>query len=31
MVLGIDHIELIVRNVDEFVEFCHKLGFEVLL
>ena len=31
MVLSIDHIELIVRDVDEFVEFYHKLGFEVLL
>ena len=31
MVLGIDHIELIVRDVDEFVEFYEKLGFEVLL
>ena len=31
MVLGIDHIELIVRDVDEFVEFYEKLGFEMLL
>ena len=31
MVLGINHIELIVRDVDEFVEFYEKLGFEVLL
>ena len=31
MVLGIDHIELIVRDVEEFVEFYEKLGFEVLL
>ena len=31
MVLGIDHIELIVRDVDEFVEFYEKLGFGVLL
>ena len=30
-VLGIDHIEWIVRDVDEFVEFYQKLGFEVLL
>ena len=30
-VLGIDHIELIVRDVDEFVEFYQKLGFEVLM
>jgi catechol 2,3-dioxygenase-like lactoylglutathione lyase family enzyme len=29
MVLGIDHIELIVRDVDEFVELYEKLGFEV--
>jgi len=31
MVLGIDHTELIVRDVDEFVDFYEKLGFEVLL
>ena len=31
MVLGIDHIESIVRDVDEFVEFYEKLGFDVLL
>ena len=31
MVLGIDHKELIVRDVDQFVEFYQKLGFEVLL
>ncbi len=31
MVLGIDHIELIVHDVDEFVEFYEKLGFEMLL
>ena len=30
MVLGIDHIELIVRDVDEFVEFYQKLGFALL-
>lgn len=30
-VLCIDHIELIVRDVDEFVEFYQKLGFEVLM
>ena len=29
MVLSIDHIELIVRDVDEFVELYEKLGFEV--
>ncbi len=31
MVLGIDHLELIVRDVDEFVEFYEKLGFKLLL
>ena len=31
MVLGIDHIELIVRDVDEHVAFYEKLGFKVLL
>ncbi len=31
MVLGIDHIELIVRDVDEHVVFYEKLGFKVLL
>ena len=31
MVLSIDHIELIVRDVDEYVEFYQKLGFELLL
>ena len=31
MVLSIDHIELIVRDVDEHVEFYQKLGFELLL
>ena len=31
MVLGIDHIELIVRDVNEHVEFFQKLGFKVLL
>ncbi len=30
MVLGIDHIELIVRDVDEHVEFYQKLGFKLL-
>jgi len=30
MIKGIDHIELIVRNVDEFVEMFQKLGFEVI-
>ena len=30
MLLGIDHIELVVRDVDEYVEFYRKLGFELL-
>lgn len=30
MVRGIDHIELIVRDVEEFVSFFEKLGFKVL-
>ena len=29
MVLSIDHVELIVRDVDEYVEFYQKLGYEV--
>ncbi len=31
MVLGIDHIELIVRDVDEHVAFYQQLGFELLM
>ena len=31
MVLGIDHIELIVRDVDQHVEFFQKLGFKLLM
>ena len=31
MVLSIDHIELIVRDVDEYVDFYQKLGFKLLL
>ena len=31
VVLGIDHIELIVRDVDEYVEFYQKMGFKLLL
>ena len=31
MVLGIDHLELIVREVDEHVDFYQKLGFELLM
>ena len=30
MIRGIDHIELIVRNFDEYIEFLQKLGFELL-
>ena len=30
MIVGIDHIELIVRDVKKFVEFYQKLGFELL-
>ncbi len=30
MIRGIDHIELIVRNFDEYVEFLKTLGMEVL-
>ena len=31
MLLGIDHIEIIVRDVEEHVAFYEKLGFKVLL
>jgi len=31
MIRGIDHIELIVRDVDEYVTFFRKLGFELLM
>ena len=31
MLLGIDHIEIIVRDVDESVDFYQKLGFVVLM
>lgn len=31
MIRGIDHIELIVRDVEEFVTFFQKLGFELLM
>ena len=31
MVLSIDHIELIVRDVDQHVEFYQKMGFNLLL
>ena len=30
MLLGIDHIEIIVRDVEEYVDFYQKLGFRVL-
>jgi glyoxylase I family protein len=30
MIRGIDHIELIVRDVDAFVGFFQKLGFELI-
>ena len=30
MILGIDHIELIVRDLNAYVEFLEKLGFELL-
>lgn len=31
MITGIDHIELVVRDVDEHVRFFESLGFEVIL
>ena len=30
MLVGIDHIEIIVRDVEEYVDFYQKLGFRVL-
>ena len=30
MIRGIDHIELIVRDVDEFISFFEKMGFKVI-
>lgn len=30
MIVGIDHIEIIVKDVKEFVEFYQKLGFKLL-
>ena len=30
MIRGIDHIELIVRDFDEYIDFLQKLGFELL-
>jgi len=30
MIRGIDHIELIVRDVEQFVSFFQKLGFELV-
>lgn len=31
MVKSVDHIELIVRDVDEYVDFFQKLGFKLLI
>lgn len=31
MIRGIDHIELVVRDVDQFVDLFEKMGFEVIL
>ncbi|MDP6388762.1 MAG: VOC family protein [Alphaproteobacteria bacterium] len=31
MIKGIDHIELIVRDFEEYVEFLENLGFELLV
>ena len=30
MIRGIDHIELIVRDVEEFIAFFERMGFKVL-
>ena len=30
MIRGVDHIELIVRNLDEYIGFLETLGFEML-
>ena len=30
MIKGIDHIELIVRDLDEYVSFLKTLGFETV-
>jgi glyoxylase I family protein len=30
MIRGIDHIELVVRDVDQFVAFFQRLGFELV-
>ena len=30
MIRGIDHIELIVRDLDEYIEFLESLGFKLL-
>ena len=30
MIRGVDHIELIVRNLDEYIGFLETLGFELL-
>ena len=31
MIIGIDHIEIIVRDVKEYVEFYQKLGFKLFI
>ena len=31
MIRGIDHIEVIVRNLDESIDFFQKLGFALLI
>ena len=31
MIKGIDHIELIVRDFDEYIDFLQKLGFKLLI
>ena len=31
MIRGVDHIELIVGDVDEFVDFFQAMGFEMIL
>ncbi|CAN5574676.1 hypothetical protein BH23CHL2_BH23CHL2_31130 [soil metagenome] len=30
MIKGIDHIEIVVRNADEYISFMETLGFEVI-
>ena len=31
MLQGIDHIEIIVRDLDEYVAYLQKLGFELIM